>query len=104
MLINDINQNIISRLGLENAPDEERLAFLERAISLVTKRVMLRLMEILPADDIAKANELADDPEALLVFMAGKVEDFEGLLDSETEKVKNELVLGSSVPENSNSL
>lgn len=100
MLVTDINQNIISRLGLENAPDEERLAFLERAIELVTKRVMLRLMELLPADDVAKANELADDPEALLVFMAGKVENFEALLDAETEKVKNELVLGSAIPEN----
>lgn len=96
----DLSQNIIVRLGLENAPEKAQQKILKTAVELVTQRVMLRLMEILPASDVSEANKLAGKPEELIVFLTDKVDDLASLIDVEVETVKNELVLNASLPEN----
>ena len=95
-----MSQNIIVRLGLEDAPEAVQQKVLKTAIELVTKRVMLRLMEVLPASDVAEANRLAGKPEELIAFLSGKADDLVGLIDAEVETVKNEMVLNASLPEN----
>jgi hypothetical protein len=96
----DLNENIIARLGLQKLPEEKRIKVLRQMTDIILQRVMLRLMENLPADEINEANALADKPEELIAFLSGKVEDFYGLLSSEINAVKNELVLEAAVPKN----
>jgi hypothetical protein len=96
----DLNENIIVRLGLQKLPEEKRIKMLEQMTDIIIQRVMLRMMENLPTDEINEANALADKPEALIAFLSGKVEDFYGLLSSEINAVKSELVLEAAVPEN----
>jgi len=93
------NKNLIAQLGLEDAPEELRLKVLKQAADLVTKRVVLRLMESLPAADVPEANKLAAEPEELLAFLSSKVPDVEAVIQTETEAVKNEMVAAAALPD-----
>ena len=55
----DLDQNIIAQLGLQDLPEEKRLALLDELAELVEKRVMIRLMEALPETDVPEADKIA---------------------------------------------
>jgi hypothetical protein len=93
-----LDDNVIRRLGIENLPEEKRLELLSRMTELVQKRVTLRLMENLSEADAAEAEKLADKPEELLAFMGSKT-DVGAVIQQETQKLKDELVLGAGVDE-----
>jgi hypothetical protein len=95
----NLNENIIARLGLESLPESDRLKFLERATELVQKRIILRLMENLAEEDVAEANRLAGKPDELLAFLASKTDDFAAALDEEIDAVKDELAINLTPPE-----
>ncbi len=45
-----LKQNIISALGIDSLPDEEKAALIDQMGELVEKRVVLRLMQELPKE------------------------------------------------------
>jgi hypothetical protein len=92
----NLADNIITQLGLESLPEDRRIAMIGQITTLVEKRVMLLLMENIGEQDVTEANRIADKPEELLAFMAGKVPDIESVIAQETEKIKNELMLGTN--------
>ena len=95
----DLNDNVIKRLGLETLPEAERVKMLEQVTDIVIERLMLRLMENLPDDDVTAANALVDQPEELIAFLSGKVADLGTLLDEEIAAVKMELFAAVGEPE-----
>lgn len=86
-----LDDNIIAKLGLQDMPEEQRLALLDQMAELVQKRAILRVMDSLPEEAIEEANRLADQPEQLLEFLGTKV-DIGQLILEETERLKGELV------------
>jgi len=94
----DLKENIIVQLGLQALPEAERLEFLEKMTDIVIKRVMLRLMENLPEEDVAEANGLADAPDELIAFLAGKVDDVALIFEEETEATKKEMAAAAELP------
>jgi H2-forming N5,N10-methylenetetrahydromethanopterin dehydrogenase-like enzyme len=93
----NLDENIIAKLGLQDMPEEQRLALLDQMAELVEKRAMLRIMDELPEDALEEANKLADEPEKLMEFLASKVNILD-IMAEETEKLKNEMFLQASQP------
>ena len=91
----DLKNNLIAMLGVEDLPEEDRLRIIDQAAELVQKRVIIRLLEEMSDADAAEAAKLSDKPEELLEFMMGKGADIGTLIGQESERLKNELVVGS---------
>ncbi|MEI7740961.1 MAG: hypothetical protein WCJ29_00470 [bacterium] len=85
--------NIINQLNIVALSEDDRVKIIQDTSDLVMKRVIIRLMEALPTDQVAKANELADNPDELFNFLAGFVPNIQVVIDEETEKVKSGLTL-----------
>ncbi len=99
METSNLNGNLIAELGLQDASEETRYGILNRAIELVVKGVVLRLVKDLTEDDVARVNALAGNPDDQLVFLASKTPNFQELLNEETERVKTELKQAVAIPE-----
>ena len=87
-----MEENLITLLGIESLPDEEKMKVIEQATALIEKRVMLRVMEALSDEDAKQAEQLADKPEAMAELIAAKVPNMADIVAEETEAVKRELV------------
>lgn len=86
-------QNIIKILGIENLPDEKKVEMVEKISTLVQKRLLLRLVESVPAD---KQTELAallekSDQDTLNAFLQTNAPQFPEWIVEEVTKVKQEL-------------
>lgn len=86
-------QNIIKILGIESLPDEKKVEMVEKISTLVQKRLLLRLVESVPAD---KQNELSGllekpDQNQFNAFLAANAPQFPEWLAEEVTKVKQEL-------------
>ena len=86
-----LQANIIGLMGLESLPEEEKISLLDKMQDLVQKRVALRVMDQLSDDDALKMSEFENDPEGALGFIAGKVPEFETIVNDEIVKLKAEM-------------
>lgn len=87
----DLSQNIIAMLGLQDLPEEKRLALLEKMTDLIQKRLVLRLAETLTEADAKEAEKMANEPEKMFAWMIDRVPNFQQMLKEEIKKVKDEL-------------
>ena len=85
-------ENIITTLGLQDMPDDEKAKLVDRVLDVVQKRIMLRLTELLATEDDAVVSELANDPPRLFAFLQTKVPNFNAILEEEIVGVKKELL------------
>jgi hypothetical protein len=88
----DPTLNIITLLGIESLPEEQRLALLEDATSLVERRMTVRLMETLDNAALAEAEKFADKPDKLFAFLASREKEFPLLVEEEVMRVREELL------------
>ena len=86
-----LNENIITLLGLEALPDERKAAILDQVSDLVQRRIMLRAMDSLKAEDKDRIIEIEKNPELVASFLAEKVPNLEKITEEEIIKVKKEL-------------
>lgn len=90
---NILQQNILQVLGLQNLPEDQKIALLENISELVIKRIIVRVIKEIKDEDREEANKVfasGTDDEKLL-FMQDKV-NFTQLLTEELIKVKQELM------------
>ncbi|MFA6536820.1 MAG: DUF5663 domain-containing protein [Patescibacteria group bacterium] len=87
-----LSENIIALLGLESLPEEEKKALIDKMTDLVMKRVMLRLMNEMKAEDSALMSEMESRPEEVLAFIAEKVPNFDEIMKEEIVRVKEEML------------
>lgn len=85
-------ENIITVLGVQDMPDDEKAKLVDRILDVVQKRIMLRLTELLATEDDAMVSELANDPQRLFAFLQTKVPNFNAILEEEIVGVKKELL------------
>ncbi len=86
-----LSQNLINLLGLELLSQDKKMEILERAMELVEKRVMLRVLDELKAKD-AKAAEEAASSGKMLDFIQARVPNLVEIIAEETARVKIELM------------
>jgi hypothetical protein len=90
-----VHENIITLLGLSALPLAEREHMLTRMTEIVMKRVLLRILDILPdADTKATFLSAVEEDNAFVVedIVQKYVSDFAGLVAEETVQVKQMLV------------
>ncbi len=85
-------ENIITTLGLQDMPDEEKAKLVDRILDVVQKRIMLRLTELLATEDDAMVEQLSNDPQRLFAYLQTKVPNFNKILEDEIVGVKKELL------------
>ena len=87
-----LNENIIGLLGLESLPDAEKAAMIEKMTTLIQKRLMLRVMDVLSAEDAKQMAEMEKNPQEILAFIVEKVPNFEDIVKEEVVKLKEEML------------
>jgi len=90
-----LSENIIGLLGLESLPEQDKKELLDKMIDLVMKRVILRLMNEMKAEDAQRMSEMENNSEEILAFIAEKVPTFDEILKEEIIKVKQEMLAAS---------
>ncbi|GEM_PF-1042612 len=88
--------NILVELGLENLPEEEKATILDQLMSLVQKRVMVRILDALTDDQKEEMGALLEknggDADAVSAWLGDKVPNLPNIVAEETETVKTELL------------
>lgn len=87
------NQNIISILGIEQLPDEQKLAIAQKVATLVEKRLVVRVFDTLDKLRQSEFSQLLEsgDSRQLEDFLKRFVPDMAELLAEEVLRVKQEL-------------
>lgn len=87
------DQNIISLLGIESLPDEQKVSVVEKVTTLVEKRLLVKVLESLDGLRQKEFSELLDkeDQAGLQDFLDRNVPNMGELLEGELVEVKKEL-------------
>ena len=92
-MFKDINDTIITTLGIDKLPEEDRAAVMERMGALVYQEVMLRVLDIMSEEDkdaFEKMINESPDPEVLFGFLAEKVPTIDTIVSEEAQKLKRD--------------
>lgn len=91
-----LQANLLSELGIEDLPLEQKEKILLDVTTIINQNISLRLLEELPEE---KAKELetlmtdyADDPDRLQIFFRQEVPNFDELVQEEIAKYKEQLL------------
>lgn len=88
--------NVITALKLESLPEDQKVQLLNNMATLVQKRAMVKIIDMLSEDDKTALNTLIEEkgeesPE-IADFFRTHIEDVEGLFRTELIALKRELV------------
>ncbi len=89
----NIEENIISILGVEALPDEKKAEIVSNATTLVEKNTLVRILELIPKDQVEKFNDidLNSPPEDLISLLEQNNIDVLEIIREEIIKVKEDL-------------
>mgnify|MGYP001615490525 CR=1 FL=1 len=87
-----LNDNIIGLLGLESLPMSEKVEMIEKMNLLISKRVMLRIMDLLSNEDASKMAEKEKSPMDMMNFIAEKIPNLNEIVEQEVVKLKEEML------------
>ncbi len=93
MLQDVLKDNIIAELNLKYLPYSEQVLLVNKIITLVEKRLLVRLSEILSAQDLEELGKVIEKNDQALInaFIQEKVPNFYEIIDEEVLRVKQEL-------------
>lgn len=88
-----LQQNILTVLGLQDLPEQRKIALLEKIAELVLRRITLRIANEIKEEDKAEADKVfgSGSDEDKLTFLQAKT-NFTQLMTEELLKVKEELL------------
>ena len=95
-----IEEDLFDVLGAGEIPEEEKIALLYKMIVLVQQRVFNRALEEMSdetKDRLEKALEEDESPEVMEVFMQENIPNFAEIIDSESKKLRHELVISMAI-------
>ena len=86
-------QNIIKMLGIESLPEERKLVILEKLTDLIQKKLLARMLAVLPEQDQTEFAEVLEknDPKQIQDFVHVHFPDFQDWLAEEVNAVKDDL-------------
>ena len=95
--MNTVQQNLITILGLEDLPDQEKFEIVDHATTVVLKRAYLRIVDSLSDEDRARVEEATirseQEGSQALVDTIGEIapDRIQLLIEEEATKLKEEL-------------
>lgn len=88
-----IQDNIISKLGLDNLPADKKADLLMRMAEIVQKRLALRVMALLPDEGLDEYLKIADNDEiGGHKYLAEKIPNYAAIIEEEIVKFKQEII------------
>jgi len=92
-----VPQNVFVELGLSNLPDEKKVLMLSQMNTVVEKRLMLRVMDVLPSDVATQLDQAGLSDEQKMEKIVENVPQLADLIAEEVELVKQEMKAASVV-------
>lgn len=92
-MFQQINDNIITILGIDKLPVEQQKDTMEKLGALVYQEVMIRALDIMDDPDKDAFEKLLSEnpnPEAMFTFLAEKVPNIDEIATEEAEKLRAE--------------
>lgn len=90
-----LEKDIISLLGLENLPENEKAALLAKMADLVFSRITTRILDILSEEDQKKFDELLKkkaSQEKINEFLGSRIKNLDEIQAAEILRFKEEVV------------
>ncbi|HKL16901.1 MAG TPA: DUF5663 domain-containing protein [Patescibacteria group bacterium] len=88
-----LKTNLITKLGLEELPDQKKMALINKFGELVEKRTILRLMEELKKEDAQEFEKVKEkSQEDKMKFLRERVPNLDEIVEEEIVKVKKEII------------
>lgn len=87
-----LQDNIITKLGLDNLPMDKKTDILMRMAEIIQKRLALRVMALLPDEALDEYLKIADNDEiGARQFLSGKIPNYASVIEEEIAKFKLEI-------------
>lgn len=87
-----IQENIITKLGLDNLSIDKKTDILARMAEIIQKRLALRVMKMLPEAALDEYIKIVDNDEiGGHKFLAKKIPNYAAIIEEEIIKFKNEI-------------
>lgn len=87
-----LEENIISKLGLDDLPSDKKADLLMRMADIVQKRIALRVLRLLPEPALDEYLKIADNDEiGAHTFLAKAVPSYPAILEEEIANFKKEI-------------
>ena len=89
-----IDEQFFQDIGFGNASEEERIAVINKATKIIESRILLNLTDNLTESQMEKFDELAESQgdEAALTYIAAVYPGYQGMVQGEIEKFKDEII------------
>ncbi|MFH1838018.1 MAG: DUF5663 domain-containing protein [Candidatus Kuenenbacteria bacterium] len=89
-----LKQNLIKVLGIEDLPEERKLALIEKMTEVIQKRLLVRITEELKEEDKDEFIKISEEKneKALIVFLQTKISNLDKIILEEIVKFKQELI------------
>jgi len=87
----NLNDQIVSFLGMDGASDEEKAKTIEQVMVLLQRRIMVRLNEFIADADPELLKQLTSDFERLIKYIKAIIPDFDKILKEEVDAIKQDL-------------
>ncbi|MFB6181673.1 MAG: DUF5663 domain-containing protein [Candidatus Magasanikbacteria bacterium] len=90
---NLLEENLVTMLGIENLPDEEKSQILTKATRIAEKRIVLRVLDLLDEEKQEEFGQAvsSQDQEEIQSILQEEVDNFQELAQEEVVKVKQQL-------------
>ncbi len=90
----NLQENIITKLGLDNLPTEEKADLLMRMADIIQKRIALRVMPLLPEPALDEYLKIADNDEiGGHTYLSKAVPRYSAIVEEEIVNFKNEIAV-----------
>lgn len=88
-----LEENIISKLGLDDLPSDKKADLLMRMADIVQKRIALRVLRLLPESALDEYLKIADNDEiGAHTFLSKAVPSYPAILEEEIANFKKEII------------
>lgn len=88
----NIQDNIISKLGLDNLPTDRKADLLMRMADIIQKRLALRVMKLLPESALDEYIKIVDNDEiGGHKYLSMKIPNYAEIVEEEIVKFKQEI-------------
>lgn len=88
-----IQENIITKLGLDNLPTDRKADILIRMADIIQKRLALRVMKLLPESALDEYIKIVDNNEiGGHEYLAKKIPNYAAIIEEEIVNFKKEII------------
>lgn len=87
-----LQENIITKLGLDNLPADEKVVLLGRMAEIIQKRIAIRIIKLIPESALDEYLKMAEkDEKGAHEFLSKIIPSYPAIAEEEIVNFKNEM-------------